>query len=76
MKHGRRVVEAMKVYRVLVVPSLLAAKPLSAAEVPAVVLLMAVDVTGERSILRRPIRYGGYGDAAIQRCQRKELFQR
>ena len=38
---------------------------------PAEVLLAVVDVTGERSIAGRPIRYGGYGDVASQRCQRK-----
>lgn len=65
-KHSRRVAGAMQVYRVLVL-----LPPPSAEPPPAEVLLAVVDVTGEPSISRRPIRYGGYGDVASQRCQRK-----
>jgi hypothetical protein len=76
IKHSRRVVEAMNASRVLVVLRPPAAEPPLAAEVQAVVLLMAVDVAGERSRVRRPIPYGGHGDVAIQRCQRKKPLQR
>jgi hypothetical protein len=55
IRHGRRAVVAMKVYRVRVVLPPPAAGPPSA-EVPPAVLLTAVDVAGECSILRRPIR--------------------